>query len=94
MASSRKASTGRATFLQDEFREDLRFWVDTNRRVALKVMDLVEAVTRDPFKGIGKPEPLKHLGANVWSRRITQEHRLVYLVRTDRIDFLPCRYHY
>ena len=94
MASSKKASTDRATFFQDEFREDLRFWIDTNRRVALKVMDLVEAVTRDPFKGIGKPEALKHLGANVWSRRITQEHRLVYLVRSDRIDFLQCRYHY
>ena len=57
-------------------------------------MDLVEAVTRDPFKGIGKPEPIRHFGANVWSRRITQEHRLVYLVRNDRIDFLQCRYHY
>ena len=94
MASSKEASTARVTFFQDEFREDLRFWIDTNRRIALKVMDLVEAVTRNTFKGIGKPEPLKHLGANVWSRRITQEHRLVYLVRTDRIDFLQCRYHY
>lgn len=84
----------RAVFLQDEFREDLRFWIDTNRRVALRVMDLVEAVTRDPFSEIGKPEPLRHMGGNVWSRRITQEHRLVYLVREDRIDFLQCRYHY
>jgi toxin YoeB len=49
---------------------------------------------REPFSGIGKPEPLKYLGADVWSRRITQEHRLVYLVRTDRIDFLQARYHY
>ena len=94
MVSSKEAGTDRATFFQDEFREDLRFRIDTNRRIARKVMDLVEAVTRNPFKGIGKPEPLKHLGANVWSRRITQEHRLVYLVRTDRIDFLQCRYHY
>jgi toxin YoeB len=76
------------------FREDLRFWIDTNRRVALRIMDLVEAVRRDPFRGIGKPEPVRHLGANVWSRRITQEHRLVYLVRDGRIDFLQCRYHY
>lgn len=84
----------RSTVLQDEFREDLRFWIETDRRVALRVLDLVEAVTRDPFKGIGKPEPIRHLGENLWSRRITQEHRLVYLVRHDRIDFLQCRYHY
>jgi len=49
---------------------------------------------REPFSGIGKPEPLKYLGAGVWSRRITQEHRLVYLVNDDRIDFLQARYHY
>lgn len=90
---SRKTRPDRSVFFQTEFREDLRFWIDTNRRVALRIMDLVEA-TRDPFGGIGKPEPLKHLGAGVWSRRITQEHRLVYLVRTDRLDFLQCRYHY
>jgi toxin YoeB len=49
---------------------------------------------RDPFGGIGKPEPLRYLGADVWSRRITQEHRLVYRVSDDRIDFLQARYHY
>ena len=91
---SRKTRPDRGVFFQNEFRGDLRFWIDTNRRVALKIMDLVEAVIRDPFSGIGKPELLKHLGANVWSRRITQEHRLVYLVRSDRLDFLQCRYHY
>jgi toxin YoeB len=91
---SRKERADRGVFFQNEFREDLRFWIDTNRRVALKVMDLIEAVIRDPFDGIGKPEPLKHVGANIWSRRITQEHRLVYLVRGDRLDFLQCRYHY
>jgi toxin YoeB len=79
---------------QDEFRADLRFWVDTDRRVALRVLDLVEAVLANPFDGIGKPEPLKYLGAGVWSRRITQEHRLVYLVQEGRIDFLQARYHY
>jgi toxin YoeB len=84
----------RISVFQDEFRDDLRHWVDVDRRVALRVLDLVEAVMRDPFDGIGKPEPLRHLGANIWSRRITQEHRLVYLVRDDRIDFLMCRYHY
>ena len=84
----------RVSVFQTEFREDLRFWVETNRKVALKVFDLLEAVMRDPFEGIGKPEPLKYLGANVWSRRLTQEHRLVYLVSQDRIDFLQARYHY
>ena len=76
------------------FREDLTHWVATDRKVALRVLGLVEAVARDPFRGIGKPEALRHLGPNLWSRRITQEHRLVYLVRADRIDFLQCRYHY
>jgi toxin YoeB len=88
------AEEGRAAVFQDEFREDLRFWVDTDRRTALRILKLVEAVMRDPFQGLGKPEPLRHLGGNVWSRRITQEHRLVYLVRDRRIDFLMCRYHY
>lgn len=92
MASSKRRE--RDAVFQDEFREDLRHWVDTDRRVALRVLDLVEAIMRDPFQGIGRPEPLKHMGANVWSRRITQEHRLVYLVRNERIDFLMCRYHY
>ena len=77
-----------------EFREDLRFWVETNRRVALRVLDLVDAVMRDPFQGIGKPEPLKYLLAGAWSRRITEEHRLVYAVSGERIDFLQARYHY
>ncbi len=63
---------------QAQFREDLRAWIETDRRVALRVFDLVEAVLRDPFQGIGKPEPLKYLLAGCWSRRITQEHRLVY----------------
>jgi toxin YoeB len=84
----------RAAVFQREFREDLRHWVETDRRVALRAMDLVEAVLRDPFQGIGKPEPLKYLASGTWSRRLTQEHRLVYLVREDRIDFLQARYHY
>jgi toxin YoeB len=79
---------------QREFREDLRYWVDTDRKIALRALDLVEAVLRDPFSGIGKPEPLKYLAPGTWSRRLTQEHRIVYLVRGDRIDFLPARYHY
>lgn len=88
------ARTKREAVFQPEFLDDLRYWVETDRRVALRVLDLVEAVLRDPFSGVGKPEPLKYLAPGVWSRRITQEHRLVYLVRDDRIDFLQVRYHY
>jgi toxin YoeB len=79
---------------QDEFREDLRWWVRTDRRVALRALDLVEAVMRDPVSGIGKPEHLRHLGRDIWSRRLAQEHRVVYLVRDHRVDFLQARYHY
>ena len=77
-----------------EFRDDLRFWVETERRVALRAFDLIEAIMTDPFHGIGKPEPLKYSLAGAWSRRLTQEHRIVYLVSNDRIDFLQARYHY
>jgi toxin YoeB len=84
----------RDTVFQPEFREDLRHWVETDRKVALRAFDLIEAIMRDPFTGIGKPEPLKYLLSGTWSRRLTQEHRIVYLVRDDRIDFLQARYHY
>ena len=84
----------RVSVFEPEFREDLRHWVDTERRVALRLMDLVEAVLRDPFQGIGKPEPLKHLGSGIWSRRLTQEHRLIYLVEHGAVHLLKARYHY
>lgn len=84
----------RIAVFHPEFREDLRFWVETDRRIAIRALTIVEAVIRQPFEGIGKPEPLKHLAAGVWSRRLTQEHRIVYLVSSDRIDFLQARYHY
>ena len=84
----------RDAVFQTEFRDDLRYWVETERRTALRIFTLIEAVMRDPFTGIGKPEPLKYLGTGVWSRRITQEHRLVYVVSDERVDFLQARYHY
>lgn len=84
----------RESVFEPEFREDLRYWVDTDRRIALRALDLVEAVLRDPFTGIGKPEPLRHFAAGAWSRRLTEEHRIVYLVLDDRIVFLQARYHY
>jgi toxin YoeB len=77
-----------------EFREDLRYWVKADRKTALRILELIEAILRDRFTGIGKPEPLKFVLAGCWSRRITQEHRLVYRVSEDRIDFLQARYHY
>ena len=77
-----------------EVLEDLRFWVGRDRGVALRILGLVEAVLRDPFEGIGKPEPLRFYLQGCGSRRITQEHRLVYRVAADRVDFLQARYHY
>lgn len=79
---------------QPEFLQDLRWWVETDRKIALRLLLLVEDVLRDPFHGIGKPEPLKYQLGGVWSRRITQEHRLVYKASATRIDFLQARYHY
>jgi toxin YoeB len=79
---------------QPEFIEDLRCWVETDRKLAIRVFDLIEAILRDPFAGIGKPEPLKYWMPGAWSRRLTQEHRIIYFVRDDRIDFLQARYHY
>jgi toxin YoeB len=67
----------RVAVFQPEFREDLRYWVATDRRITLRLLDLVEAIMRDPVQGIGKPEPLRHLGANIWSRRLNEEHLVV-----------------
>ena len=89
-----KRTGQREAVFQPEFREDLSFWVETDRLTALRILKMVEAVIHNPFQGIGKPEPLKFLGGRVWSRRITQEHRLVYHVSEARIDFLQARYHY
>jgi toxin YoeB len=84
----------RLAVFQPEFIEDLRYWVETDRKLALRAFDMIEAILRDPFAGVGKLEPLKYLTPGAWSRRLTQEHRIVYLVRDDRIDFLQARYHY
>ncbi|MBA3972722.1 MAG: Txe/YoeB family addiction module toxin [Candidatus Solibacter sp.] len=89
-----KPPAKRDCVFQPEFLADLRYWVKQNRRTALRVMDLVEAVLRDPFDGPGKPETLRFDLSGCWSRRIAQEHRLVYRVTAQRIDFLIARYHY
>ena len=90
----KKVKNQREAVFQPEFREDLKYWVKINRKIALKAFEIVEAIMKDPFHGIGKPEPLKYLAPNTWSRRLTQEHRIVYLARNNRIDFLQARYHY
>ncbi len=97
MSSRRHVERGkkiRALVIEPECLEDLRWWVDTNRKTALRIIELIEAIMRDPFSGIGKPEPLRHLGPNLWSRRITRQDRLVYLVLDDRVNLLQARYHY
>ena len=88
-----KTSKRKAVF-HPEFREDLLYWVKTDRKVAIRAFNVIEAIMRHPFTGIGKPEPLKYLALGAWSRRLTQEHRIVYVVSKDRIDFIQCRYHY
>lgn len=93
-ANADQARTERDAVFHPEFREDLQYWVSNDRKIALKALELVEAILRDPFSGIGKPELLKYLAANTWSRRLTQEHRIVYQVSDDRIDFLQARFHY
>lgn len=84
----------RDSVFEPEFRDDMRFWLETNRKTLVRIFDLVEAVMRDPFTGIGKPEPMRHIGPNIWSRRITKEHRMLYYVSDERISFLQARFHY
>ena len=74
--------------------EDYRHWQQTDKAMLRKVNALIEAIRREPFSGIGKPEPLRHDLRGYWSRRITDEHRLVYFVAGDTVDILQCRYHY
>jgi toxin YoeB len=89
-----KGSKKREAVISDEFRDDLKYWAANDRKTLVRLLDLMEAIIRDPFTGIGKPEPLRYNVAGAWSRRLTQEHRVVYLVSEKRIDFLQARYHY
>jgi toxin YoeB len=81
----------REAVFDPDFLKDLRYWMRADRKNAVRVLELVLDVLRDPFSGLGKPEPLKYLGPNIWSRRLSLEHRVVYLVRDDRIDFLQAK---
>jgi len=74
--------------------EDLAWWVKNDRKQALKILKLIQEIQKKPFQGIGKPEQLKHDLSGCWSRRIDQEHRLIYQVLEDKIRILACRYHY
>jgi toxin YoeB len=100
-ASSSKASNKtqvekapRLAAFQPEFYEDLGYWITMDQTNALKILRLVRESLTTPFTGIGKPEPLKYLAPNTWSRRITDGHRLVYVVFDDKIEFHQARYHY
>jgi toxin YoeB len=80
--------------IQPQFLEDLRYWVREDPILAERLLRLVEEARRDPFRGLGKPEPMQGEYAGCWSRRLTGEHRFVYRVLVDAIDCLQGRYHY
>lgn len=78
----------------DEEWDDYLYWQQTDKKALKRVNELVKDIKRNPFEGIGKPEPLKHQWSGYWSRRITEEHRLVYKVEEGRLYVAQCRYHY
>jgi len=79
---------------EDQGWEDYTSWLKSDRKMLVRINRLIEDASRDPFAGIGKPEPLKYHLAGAWSRRIDDEHRLVYLVTDEEIIILAARYHY
>ena len=88
-------SSGFAPLFSPEFKADLRWWYGYEPKKADRIMDLLaDILDGDPFTGIGKPEPLKYIAPNTWSRRIDLEHRLVYQIDANRIIFLQARFHY
>lgn len=74
--------------------DDIEYWVRTDRKVALRLLRIITDTLRDPFQGMGKPEPLRGSLSGLWSRRVTQEHRLVYEVTKSGVQFLQARHHY
>lgn len=91
---SQEDNSERDLVFDRRFLEDLTYWVETNRKTALRVLSLVEEIRRNPFEGSGNPEKLKYQEANVWSRRINQTDRIVYVVSDNRVEFIQARYHY
>jgi len=84
----------RKSILQPQFFEDLEYWVSHDKKMTKRLFRIMKETLRDPFGGIGKPEPLKSLGGDIWAKRLTDQHRIVYRVYDDTIDFLQARYHY
>jgi toxin YoeB len=78
----------------DESWEDYQYWLKTDKKILSRINDLIKDISRTPYKGLGKPEPLKYKYKGFWSRRITDEHRLIYQVREDELLILKCRFHY
>lgn len=74
--------------------DDFCYWVERDRNIAKRILRIIEDIRRHPFEGIGKPEPLRHEFSGFWSRRITEEHRLVYAVEKGQIRMAQARYHY
>jgi toxin YoeB len=94
MNSPKKPTDQLRISVDPSFIEDLQWWTEAQPRTATRVLKLVSEIQRTPFDGIGKPERLRHLEVNTWSRRITEEHRLVYRVEKGWVYLLQCRYHY
>ncbi len=93
--SSQPIIGGFAPLFSPEFKADLRWWYRSEPKKADRIMDLLaDILNGDPFTGIGKPEPLKYIAPNTWSRRIDLEHRLLYQIDANRIIFLQARFHY
>jgi|UniRef100_UPI00404880A4 toxin YoeB len=78
----------------DESWEDYLYWQKTDKAILKRINELIKDISRNPFSGIGKPEPLKYKYSGYWSRRINQEHRIIYQVRDEEVIILKCRYHY
>ena len=74
--------------------DEYQYWVQTDRQMLKRINQLIQEISRDPFSGVGKPEPLRHQLAGFWSRRITAEHRMVYAVENDDLLIAQLRYHY
>ncbi len=78
----------------DESWEDYLYWQKNDKKILARINNLIKDISRNPYEGIGKPEPLKHKYRGYWSRRITEEHRLIYRVVEDEIHIAKCRFHY
>jgi len=74
--------------------DNYKEWASTNKKIFKKINEIIQSIDRTPFEGIGKPEPLKYQLKNYWSRRITEEHRLVYSITETEILIISCKYHY